>query len=121
MDYVAEQLNVYDEIKNVGSAATLICSTLGTYTATTDSFTTTETSYATYALLTDCYRNDFGEQVMQGEKKMLIPAYGLPRIDQFGTKTNFIVMIKSRIFSPKNIKVLEPDTTALLYKIKVTG
>jgi len=121
MDYVAEQLSVYNSIKEDGTWATLDYVVRSAYNGTLDSFATTTTEYGTYVILTNCLRSDFGEQVMQGEKTMLVPAHNLPRLDQLETTNSFTFRVKTRVFTPKIVKVVEPDTTALLYKIKVTG
>jgi hypothetical protein len=121
MSYTNEINFVYDELENSGTMATIIYTTIGSYNATTDSFTSSTTEYASPVLLTDCRRVDWGDTILMGEKTLLVPAKDNPRLDQLGTSVSFTIKVSGRIFIPNQVKAIEPDATAIMYKIKVSG
>lgn len=118
MDWTSLQTNIYNAIAADGVAATIVYSTLGTYTSTTDSYEQHNVEYPTYALIGQVKSWDNGVQVWSQEKVLTIPAKDLPRLDRVGNEAKFYITIATRIFTPGQVLVVEPAGVALMFKIR---
>jgi len=131
VDYSSIQLSAYNSIKDYGVAATLTISTQGTYSIPNDSYATSATNYATYGLITEFNwtskinlglgggQNDL---VKAGDKQLILPAYGLPRIDS-NTASNRVISlsIAGKSWGVIGVNPIEPGGTAILFKCVIRG
>lgn len=120
MDYIAEQISIYNDFANSGDAVgiDISISTLGTFDNATDSFATSVDNYSSYCFLSDCKREEW-DQIMTGDKVLKIPAYGLPRLDELDEAKIMEFVQGGKLLKPAQIKTVEPGGTALLYIIQV--
>lgn len=119
MDYVFEQLSIYNEFADSGDADSVLISisTLGTFNNMTDTYVSSLSTYSTFCLIGECKQEDW-DQIMLGDKVLKIPAYGLPRLDDLEDKKLKITQ-GGKVFTPAQIKIIEPGGTALLYIIQI--
>lgn len=122
MDYNVEQVGIYTKIAEDGTAATIVYSTIGTYSASTDSFSSAvaDVNYPTYMIITKCSKRDFGDQVAVRDKTLVIPAYNLPILDEEDKSHKFVIYVSNKKLIPKNILGIRPGNVPLLYKIQVS-
>ena len=118
MDYSAIQLNAYNMIIANGCTVSLKVSTMGTYTASSDSYASHVTSFSTYAIVTNCTVKEWGDLVMIGDKQFILPTVGLPRLDEMGEKRRYEIIYRTNSWVPVNMVPVEPGGLALLYKIQ---
>ncbi len=119
MDYVFEQLSIYNEFADSGDADSVLISisTLGTFNNRTDTYVSSLSTYSTFCLIGECKQEDW-DQIILGDKVLKIPAYGLPRLDDLEDKKLKITQ-GGKVFTPAQIKIIEPGGTALLYIIQI--
>ena len=123
MDYTSIVLSAYNAIKDYGSAATIQVSTKATYNPSTDAHASAATNYPTYALIRNYTENEVNrtDLIKAGDKEMIIPAYGLPRLDTQPGKIHIRVYQGGRTWQTINVKTVEPGGTAILFKLQARG
>jgi hypothetical protein len=126
MDYSTIQSDAYDQIAENGVAMVLKVTTMGTYSAASDSFATHATSYSIYGLPsapTGEKNSSWMQQVEVGDKLFLVPGIdssgvSLPRLDEMGDTRRFEIQYRTKTWVPVSMNVVEPGGIVLLYKIQ---
>jgi hypothetical protein len=120
MDYTSIQLDAYNAIKDAGATLSLKVSTLGTYNPATDTFSTLSTYYHTFGVSKDYKQEEVDNtQVKYGDKRYIVPAYGLPRFDQYVNTNTVNIELNGQVLPVFRVKTLEPGGVALLYYFQV--
>lgn len=127
-DYSTIVLTAYNSIKEYGTLCTVVVTSNATYSPTTDTFASTATNYSTYCLFVNYGEENYGYSavpisnnntlVKMNNKKMDIPAYGLPRIDQIKQSVSVDVHVSGEIFRMIDCSSVSPGGTAILYKLE---
>lgn len=116
-DYTDEIKSAYDSIKGAGVAVEVCQASLGTYSPSSDSFTTaTWSCEETYAVIKQ-FSNRFidGTRIKVGDQELLIPAYEVNAVLGVGDR----VTIGDETWEVINPNPIKPGGETILYKAHV--
>ena len=117
-DYTSQVLNTYNMIKKKGAAITITRTSFvpGDYDATTDTDSAaTASTEGTYAVKVNYSQVAIdGTMIQIGDVLFLIPAYDLDDDIDIDDKLTF----GSEDYSVVNSKAVDPNGTAILYKVQ---
>jgi hypothetical protein len=119
MDYKATRANVYTKISASGVTISLRVVTLatGSFNYATETYSSYSTTYNTFAILSNCKEEDFGDQVRVGDKTFLIPSLGIPQLNELGENSSYKIICKSKTWTPVAELTIEPGGLILMYKV----
>lgn len=118
MDWTNHIDKVNEMISAKGVAATIKVSTPSAHNATTDSYTQASASYSAKVLFTKLEnRDEAGKVTVIEDGLVLVPAKGLPRIDDISGQVS--LTISAKVYSPISIDALQPGGDPLMYKVRI--
>lgn len=122
VDYAKLQKKVDTKIGAYGKTVTVTVGTRSTYDVALDTYAESLATYSASILILEYNAADVdGSLVKPGDKKVLLPAYELPRIDQLAENQYFKITESGRDLQVKNIRTTGPGDTALMYELQIRG
>jgi len=118
VDYAGIQSKAETKIKDYGSPITIRITERGSYNATSDSYTESNTDYATYGLRREYNHQELtGTLIKSNDVEFMISDDGLPALRQ---DDNISIIDGDSTWYPVRITPLKPGGTILLYKIQAS-
>lgn len=125
MDWSGWQNKADKMIGKYGKAMRIKISTQATYNASSDGYTSATTSYPVMGLFTSFEDKDDENRTISSQEGhatiienafILVPAKGLPRIDQM---EKVEIIDGSKTYQPIDIVPIQPGGTAIIYRLQV--
>jgi hypothetical protein len=123
VDYSKLQQKVYAKGQKFGSYAYVTVTTRGDYNSATDAYATgSVATYTQHVIVTDFQQKEIdGTLIKPGDKKVLLPAYGLPRLDQLDETQSWKLTQGGKDLEAIMLNALVPGGTVVMYEVQVRG
>lgn len=119
MDWTAWIDKADQMISKYGADVTVRVVTRTGYSAASDDFVGVTDEYGCKALITNFSERDIDKTLIQvGDKLLIIPAKGLPALDD---EQYVLVVFGSKVWNPISIVPLMPGGSQIFYRIHVRG
>lgn len=119
MDWTKWQDKADSMISQYGASVTIRVTVRSGYSAASDTVTEVNTDYSVKALITNFNERDIDQTLIQaGDKLVIIPAKGLPALDE---QQYVRIIYGTKEWNPISIVPLIPGGTPVFYRVHVRG